>query len=78
MIRVPTKAYLMAVKRGRENVVPHDWPDQLRAIPGVSVEGIVRGRARFFAGDETIAMVRQQFSSDFHIEEEATRSPLQP
>jgi hypothetical protein len=68
----------MAVKRGRETEAPRNWPDQLRAIEGVTIHGIMRGRARFRADDETIAAVRKQFGRHFHIEEEATRTPLQP
>jgi hypothetical protein len=70
-----TKSYFISVKRGKEALVAPNWQEQLREIAGVTVQGVVRGRAHIFVDDQTIERVRDKFGETCHIEEQARRSP---
>jgi hypothetical protein len=68
-----TNKYVLAKKLESTGEFP-DWVDRLTAIPGVELISSSVKRAYIRATPEAIAVVRGQFSNDFHIEGVVPRS----
>ena len=70
-LEAESRRYILAIRRSR--VPPADWHERLARIPGVIVRATTRSGAHIDATPEGASRVQEEFSSDFHIEEPATR-----
>jgi hypothetical protein len=69
-----TKPYFVSVKHHKEGLISPNWQEQLGRIPGVSLRGSTRRRARILADTDIIERVRELFGENFIVEEETGRS----
>ena len=71
--------YWIAVKREARDLVPHDWIERLKSIPGVRVpEGARVPRVRIEAEPEAIAVVKLLLGEFCHVERESFRTVEPP